>query len=173
MESPEKLSNRARFVSTLLTAGTVFIAMLSYFVAIYLFYNNSFHSIEFLLNRDFLISCIFITLIWSTLEIWFGLNEVYRSRSYGYIVLYHIAESIIGVIVFTFALFLFGLPNYGRDVLLTFGAFSTILAILFKFAFYLLLRRYRRTRARRRKARSSQIPPSAGQSAAPAHVSAP
>lgn len=144
MESPEKLSNRARFVSTLLTAGTVFIAMLSYFVAIYLFYNNSFHSIEFLLNRDFLISCIFITLIWSTLEIWFGLNEVYRSRSYGYIVLYHIAESIIGVIVFTFALFLFGLPNYGRDVLLTFGGLSTILAILFKFAFYLLLRRYRR-----------------------------
>lgn len=144
METTNNLSNRAKFVSTLLTTGSVLVAIVSYFTSIYIFYGHSYPSVSYLLNKDFLITCVFIALFWSTIEMWLGLNEVYRSRSYGYIVLYHVAENIIGVVLLTFSLVLFGLANYGRDVILLFGALSTILSICIKLLFYLTLRRIRR-----------------------------
>lgn len=144
MESAEKLSNRAKFVSTLLTLVSVLVAMVSYFISIYIFYGNSYQSIEYLLNKDFLISCVFIALFWSTIDAWLGLNEVYRSRSYGYIVLYHIAENIIGVILLTFTIVIFGLPNFGREVLFVFGAFSSFISIFCKLIFYYALKKARK-----------------------------
>lgn len=144
MESVEKLSTRAQFVSSLLTIGSVLVAMVSYFIAIYTFFGHSYQSPIYLLNKDFLITCVFIALYWSTLEMWLGLNEVYRSRSYGYIVLYHIAENIMGVILLTFTIVVFGLPNFGREVLFVFGAISSFVSIFFKLGFYFILKRFRR-----------------------------
>ncbi|MDO4461406.1 MAG: sugar transferase [Bacteroidia bacterium] len=144
MKTDNNLSNRAKFVRTLLTVGSVGVALLSYFASIYIIYGHSYPSLSLLINKDFLITCIFISIYWGTIEVWLGLNEVYRSRSYGYVVLYHVAENIIGVILLTFSLVFFGLANYGRDVIILFGLLSTFGSICIKLAFYTALKHFRR-----------------------------
>ncbi len=144
METFAKLSDRGRFVRTLLTVAAVVLAIFAYYCAIYFFYRNTYISPAYILNRDFYITSIFIAIYWIILEFWLNLNEVYRSRSYGYIALFHFVESVLGTVFLTFTIIILGLPNFGRDVILLFGALSFIFCLSAKIIFYFLLRRYRR-----------------------------
>ncbi|MCQ2227087.1 MAG: sugar transferase [Bacteroidales bacterium] len=144
MNIEEKLSNRAQFVRMLLTIGTVVLTIVAYFATIACIYHDSYPDLTYILNPNFLLTCVFITIYWSILDTWLRLNEVYRSRSYGYIVLFHVVENVIGIMLLSFTSVLFGMTVFGRDVLLLFGAMSTILSILFKVAFYIGLRHMRK-----------------------------
>lgn len=138
------LSNRAKFVRTSLTLGTVLITIVSYFLSIAIFYNDSYPSFLYIFNRDFFVTSLFIVVYWSIADTWFKLNEVYRSRSFGYIVLYHILEGLVGLVLLTATIVILGLTNYGRNVLLLFGAMSTTLCFIAKVIFYKALRHYRK-----------------------------
>lgn len=138
------LSNRAKFVRSSLTLGTVLITILCYFVSIAVFYGDSYPTLFSIFNRDFFVTSIFIALYWAIADTWFKLNEVYRSRSFGYIILYHLLEGLTGVVLLTATIVILGLTNYGRDVLLFFGAMSTTLCFVAKLIFYKALRHYRK-----------------------------
>ncbi len=140
----ERLSNRARFVMVMLTAMTVMLAILSYFAAVAITYGHAYPRLWNIVNPDFMIMCVFITLYWSLLETWLKLNEVYRSRSYGYIVLFHFVENIIGIILITFTSVLLGLANYGRNVMFIFGGLSTLSCLFAKLVFYYAMRNARK-----------------------------
>lgn len=144
MNIEEKLSNRGRFVRVMLTVGTVVFTIMSYFIAIWLLYHETYQSVKYILNPDFLITSVFIALYWSALDTWLKLNEVYRSRSYGYIVLFHIVENLTGIMLLTFTAVLLGIASYGRDLLLLFGAISTLFSLTFKIIFYVALRNARK-----------------------------
>ncbi|MCF0190463.1 MAG: sugar transferase [Marinilabiliaceae bacterium] len=144
MVSTENLSSRGHFVKTLLTTATVTIAIVSYFLSIVLFHGKSYASLWNIINSDFLITSVFIAIYWIALDIWLNLNEVYRSRSYGYVIIYHVVENVIGVILLTFTIVIFGLPSLGRPLILTFGAFSTIVTAFLKIIFYVSLRHLRK-----------------------------
>ncbi len=143
-EGLENISNRARFVRGMLTAMAALLAIISYFVSIYFFYGDKYPSVWSILNRDFYLVCLFIIVYWSMLETWLKLNEVYRSRSVGYVVLFHIVESVLGTMFLSFTIIILGLSNYGRDVLLLFGGLSMALCLIAKLIFYALLRNYRK-----------------------------
>lgn len=151
MDIEEKLSNRARFVRVMLTVGTVTLSIISYFITIWWLYGAAYPSALNIINPDFLIASVFISLYWSALDTWLKLNEVYRSRSYGYIVLFHIVENLAGIMLLTFTSVLLGFSNYGRNVLLIFGALSTISCLLFKVCFYWGLRNARKKGYNNRK----------------------
>ncbi len=144
MDAIVKLSNRARFVRVLLSIVSVVLAILAYFSAIALFYKDIYPSLWMIMNRDFLITSIFIALYWVILEFWLNLNEVYRSRSYAIIVLFHFIESVLGTVFLTFTITVVGLPNFGRDVLMAFGGFSFFYCLGAKIIFYKCLRIYRK-----------------------------
>ncbi|MBP5364465.1 MAG: sugar transferase [Bacteroidales bacterium] len=144
MVSTQGLSNRGRFVRAAQTAGVVILTIISYFVSIAIFYKDSYASVFDIINRDFVISIVFIALYWSALDTWLKLNEIYRSRAYGYILLYHIAEGVLGVMCLTFTFLLLGLTMYGRATMLTFGGLSTMSVFLSRMVFYALLRNYRK-----------------------------
>lgn len=145
MSSIDGLSNRARFVRVLQTVGIVFLTILSYFTSIAIFYHNSYPSIwSIAMNRDFIISIVFISIYWTSLDTWLKLNEVYRSRSYGYVLLYQVVECVIGVLLLMSTLVLLGITNYGRSVMLLFGAISTTICFLSRLTFYSILRSYRK-----------------------------
>ncbi|MCQ2228863.1 MAG: sugar transferase [Bacteroidales bacterium] len=151
MNLEDTLSNRARFVMVMLTVATVFMAIVSYFISVAVVYGSSYASILHILNPDFIITCVFIALYWATLDTWLKLNEVYRSRSYGYIVLFHIVENVLGIMLITFTSVILGLTNYGRHMLLLFGALSTISSLTFKLLFYWGLRKARKKGYNNRK----------------------
>lgn len=140
----EFLSDRAKFVTTMLTTGTILITIISYLVSIVAFYGDNYPSLVYIFNRDFCITILFIALYWSVIDTWLKLNEVYRSRSFSQIILYHILEGVIGVILLTATIVILGLTSYGRNVLLLFGALSTTMCFLAKFIFYKALRHYRK-----------------------------
>lgn len=140
----EFLSNRARFVRAMLTLGTVLITIVSYYFAIVIFYKDSYPTLFAIMNREFFVTCIFISLFWAFLDTWFKLNEVYRSRSFGHLIMYTILEGIVGVILLTATIVILGLTNYGRDVLLTFAGLSTTICFIAKVIFYKALRHYRK-----------------------------
>ncbi len=145
METFDRLSNRGRFARTALLFGVVIFSCLSYFFAVYTFYHNSYSSfVSLFFSRDMLLSFFFITFIWSALESSLKLNEVYRSRPYSYILILHVIENILGVSIFIMLCVLFGLPNYGRSVLMLFGLLSTGLSFMGKVIFYHMLRHYRK-----------------------------
>lgn len=60
------------------------------------------------------------------------LNEVYRSRPYSYILVLHVVENVLGVAVLLLVMTIFGMPNYGRDVIVLFCVLSTLLAFSVK-----------------------------------------
>lgn len=151
MNLEETLSNRARFVMVMLTVTTVFLAIVSYFIAVAVVYGSSYASVFHILNPDFVITCVFIALYWATLDTWLKLNEVYRSRSYGYIVLFHLVENVLGIMLITFTSVILGLTNYGRNMLLLFGAISTLSSLSFKLLFYWGLRKARKKGYNNRK----------------------
>ncbi len=142
--STERLSNRARFVRVMLMVVTVMLAVVAYFVSIYINHGQQYHGIAMILNRDFWLTSLFIVVYWLLLDSVLHLNEVYRGRSFSYIFLNIFLENLIGVILLAFTMLLFGLPNFGRETLLLFGGISTALALGSKFAFYELLRSLRR-----------------------------
>lgn len=145
METLNKLSNRGRFVKSLLAAGVVFLTCLSYFVAVYVHYGASYRGVGSLLfSSSMLLAFLFIAIIWFLCESTLKLNEVYRSRPYSYILVLHILETIIGLAVFLAAITLLGLPNYGRNVAMLFGVLSTVLNFGAKLIFYHTLRAMRR-----------------------------
>lgn len=145
METLNKLSERGRFVKSLLTAGVVLLTCVAYFVAVYSHYGASYRSVAALLfSREMLLAFLFIAVIWSFTESILKLNEVYRSRPYSYILVLHIIESIIGTSVFLLAISLLGLPNYGRSVTMLFCTLSASSCFLGKMVFYHLLRAFRR-----------------------------
>lgn len=128
----------------MLTISTVGCAILSYLVTIAILYGNTYPSVWNIINPSSMITCVFIAIYWSLLDTWLKLNEVYRSRSYGYIVLFHFVENLLGVVMLTFTAVILGLTSYGRNVLFIFGAFSTISSLLIKMVFYIELRRLRK-----------------------------
>lgn len=145
METLNKLSDRGRFVKSLLAAGVAFLTCLSYFVAVYVHYGASYRGVGSLLfSSSMLLAFLFIAIIWSLCESTLKLNEVYRSRPYSYILVLHILETIIGLAVFLAAITLLGLPNYGRNVAMLFGVLSTVLNFGAKLIFYHTLRSMRR-----------------------------
>lgn len=143
-ESSSKFSTRAQFVRALLTLAAVLLASLAYLSAIAYFYLDSYQTISAIVNRDFMIVSLFIALYWASLETWFNLNEVYRSRSYGYVLFYHVVESLLGTVFLSFTITMLGLPSFGRNVLLLFGGLSFFYCFLAKLIFYACLKRYRR-----------------------------
>lgn len=147
----EKLSNRARFVMVMLTTMTVVLTLLSYFVAVATIYGHAYPRIWNIINPDFLIVCLFISIYWSLLDTWLKLNEVYRSRSYGYIVLFHFVESVLGVILLTFTSVVFGLTFYGRNVMFIFGGLCFCSTLTAKLLFYFIMRKARRNGYNSRK----------------------
>lgn len=144
MEEGDKLSNRARFVKMMLSVTTVTLTIIAYFISIAIFYRNSYPNLLSIINSDFLVSSVFIAIYWSAIDTWLKLNEVYRSRSNGYVIFYHFIEGVLGVMMLTFTILILGLTNYGRNVVLLFGALSTFLCLLSKIFFYVILRRYRK-----------------------------
>lgn len=138
------LSNRAQFVSAILTIVSVVLAICAYFLSVSFFYLGKYGSVWALLNRDFCIVSLFIALYWSILETWLNLNEVYRSRSYGYVVLYHIVESFLGAAFLLFTIIVLGLPSFGRNVLILFGGLSFSFCLAVKVLFYAILKVYRK-----------------------------
>lgn len=145
METLNKLSDRGRFVKSLLAAGVAFLTCLSYFVAVYVHYGASYRGVGSLLfSSSMLLAFLFIAIIWTLCESTLKLNEVYRSRPYSYILVLHILETIIGLAVFLAAITLLGLPNYGRNVAMLFGVLSTVLNFGAKLIFYHTLRAMRR-----------------------------
>ena len=145
MESLNKLSTRGRFVRGLLMAWVVVIACLSYFAAVYFEYRANYSSAwQLFSSRDMLLTFLLISMIWIATDAMLKLNEVYRSRPYSYILILHALENVIGVIVLLFAMVIFGIPNYGRSVLIMFGTLSFTLSFLSKVLFYHYLRRFRK-----------------------------
>lgn len=145
MESINKLSNRGRFVKSLITAGSVVLACVSYFMSVYVHYGASYRSVwNLLFSRETILAFFFIAVIWSFAESMLKLNEVYRSRPYSYILILHVIESVVGTSVFLFAISLLGLPNYGRAVTMLFCTISASSIFICKMLFYHLLRSMRR-----------------------------
>lgn len=136
----EVLSNRGKFVKIMLTLIDIVIACISYNIAIGMFYP---HMAWQMTNDTFVVS-VFIAIFWGTLEEWLKTNEVYRSRSYAY-VLYNCAlQNVIGTVMITATIVLLGFINYGRGVLIIFGATSATLCFVAKVVFYKTLRELRR-----------------------------
>lgn len=145
METSERLSIRGRFVKSVLTAGIVFIACFAYFISVFLHYGDSYGSaLALLSSSDMLLTFLLIAIIWSMAETNLKLNEVYRSRPFSYILVLHVIENVIGVAALLMAMVVFGLPNFGREVLVLFGLISTLTAFLSKLLFYHILREQRR-----------------------------
>lgn len=144
MSNYQGLSNRGRFARTAQTVGVVILTVISYFVSIAIFYKDAYPSLSYIINRDFIITIVFIALYWTGLDIWLKLNEVYRSRAYGYILLYHIVEGLLGVMCLMFTFMALGLTTYGRNVMLTFGAISTSCIFIGRIIFYIVLRKFRK-----------------------------
>ncbi len=140
----EKLSNRAKFVVAMLTTMTVLLTILSYFVSVAAIYGHAYPHIWNIINPDFLIVCLFIVIYWTLLDTWLKLNEVYRSRSYGYIVLFHFVESVLGIILLTFTTVVLGLTFYGRNVMFIFGALCFCTTLTSKILFYYIMRMARK-----------------------------
>ncbi len=128
-----------------MTVGVVLIACLSFFASVYIHYANSYASpLAILFSKDTLLTLLLIALIWSALEATLKLNEVYRSRPYSYILILQVIENVLGVSFLIFSTILFGLPYYGREVILLFCTLSSIFAFFSKAVFYHLLKAYRR-----------------------------
>lgn len=145
METLNKLSERGRFVKSLLAVGVVLITCVSYFLAVYIHYGASYRGVGALLfSREMLLAFLLIAIIWSFAESLLKLNEVYRSRPYSYILILHVVESLIGTAVFLLLISLLGIPNYGRSVTMLFCTFSATGCFLGKMLFYHLLRSMRR-----------------------------
>ena len=145
MENFSKLSMRGRFAKSLLTAGVVFLACIAYFVSAYIYFGAGYGSVwNMLFSRGILLTFLFIAVIWSSIEAAMKLNEVYRSRPYSYILVLHVVENVLGVAVLLLVMTIFGMPNYGRDVIVLFCVLSTLLAFGAKVLFYHVLRTIRR-----------------------------
>lgn len=140
----EKLSNRGRFFKITLTLITVFLAVLAYYISVSIYYNDMLPASQSSFNRDFITSAIFVAIYWAFLDTWLNLNEIYRSRSYGYVLLYHLVESAVGIVMLTFTHHLLGIKNYSSEAMLVFFLISVALCFSFKMSFYLILRHYRR-----------------------------
>ncbi len=145
MENLSKLSVRGRFAKSLLTAGVVVLACFAYFVSAYMYFGAGYGSVwNLLFSRGILLTFLFIAVIWSSIEAAMKLNEVYRSRPYSYILVLHVVENVLGVAVLLLVMTIFGMPNYGRDVIVLFCVLSTLLSFGAKVLFYHVLRTIRR-----------------------------
>lgn len=144
MDYTAKLSNRGRFVRVILTLVTVILTIVAYYLSVLVFYSDIYPGMRAIVNRDFITSAVFITVFWAFLDTWLNLNDVYRSRSYGYVVLYHFVESALGAAMLSVAHFLLGMQSYHRDAMLFFFALSAVMCTSAKMLFYLILRHYRK-----------------------------
>ena len=143
METVDNLSNRGRFVKVLMTAVTAIFAVVSYMLAILIVKWDEPSLINVVLSRDNVISYVFIVIFWGAIDSWFNLNEVYRSRSYAYVVLFHIMESALTCVMLVFTQTMLGLPIYNRAFVILFGVIASVLSISLKITFYIVMRRMR------------------------------
>lgn len=136
----EALSDRGKFVKVVLTIIDIMLACISYNISISVFYSH----MAWLVSNDNLVVCVFIAIYWAMIEEWLRTNEVYRSRSYGYVLFYSVMQNVIGVALITITVVMFGFINYGRGSIVTFCLLSSMLSFLFKIIFYKALRNLRR-----------------------------
>ncbi|MBP5419850.1 MAG: sugar transferase [Bacteroidales bacterium] len=144
METIDNLSNRGRFVKALMTGVTAFFAVVSYMLAIVIVKWNEPSLLNVVFSRDNVLSGVFIVIFWVAIDTWLNLNEVYRSRSYAYVVMFHVIEGVLGSVMLVFTQTMLGLPIYNRTFIILFGAISTTTSIGLKIGFYVIMRRMRK-----------------------------
>ena len=143
MENAGNLSNRAQFAKGALTSATALLAVLSYLLAVIIMRADEELTLQVVLSRDNVLSCVFIVIFWVAIDTWLRLNEVYRSRSYAYVVLFHLIEGVLGCVMLVFTQTMLGLPFYNRSFIVLFGIISLFLCITAKISFYVIMRRMR------------------------------
>lgn len=109
----------------------VWMAWLAYHITLSVLYSG----LAFVVNKDLLITNIFIFIVWYGLSKLFHLNEIYRSRPFSVILYNCLAQGLVGAAILAFLLVMFNLYYPGLKIFAVFAALS----ILFCFASKVLI----------------------------------
>ena len=87
----------------------VWMTWLAYHITLSVLYSG----LAFVVNKDLLITNIFIFIVWYGLSKLFHLNEIYRSRPFSVILYNCLAQGLVGAAILAFLMVMFNL--YYRD----------------------------------------------------------
>ena len=92
------IREKERYIRNFIGFLDVWMAWLAYHLTLSVLYNE----LAFVVNKDLLLTNIFIFIIWYGLSKFFHLNEIYRSRPYGVILYNYIGQGILGTAILSF-----------------------------------------------------------------------
>lgn len=120
--------------------GDIFIALISYNIAVSIFQQN----LTFFYNKDQIIQQLLIMIIWTLVGSSFKNNMLYRSRPYSMVLINTLIQVFAGITLFVLSLWTLGILQLKTSYILLFGAINFSLAFIAKSTIYYISKVNRR-----------------------------
>lgn len=130
------LKEKEGYVRNFMGFLDVWMAWLAYHITLSVLYSE----LAFIVNKDILVTNIFIFFVWYGLSKLFHLNELYRSRPYSVILYNCLAQGLLGAAMLSFLLVAFNLYYPGLKIILVFAGVSIFFCSVSKIFIYSLLK---------------------------------